>query len=67
MRDTGTSSTALGSLAGQVASYSARSSAQVGVIFGSREETTELIGVDFAQESDFLAKPRVFRRFRRGA
>ena len=55
VRDTGTLETALGSLAGQVASYSARSSAQVGVIFGSREETTELIGVDFAQESDFLA------------
>ncbi len=54
VRDTQTLETALGSLGGQVASYSARSSAQVGVIFGSREETAELIGVDFAQESGFL-------------
>lgn len=55
VRDTGTLEAALGSLGGQVASYSVRSSAQVGVIFGSREETAELIGVDFAQESGFLA------------
>ncbi len=54
VRDTGALDEALGSLEGQIASGSVRSSAQVGVIFGSREETAALVGVNFAQESDFL-------------
>lgn len=54
VRDTAVLDEALTSLGTQVASVNTRSSARVSVIFGSREETVELVGVDFSQESGFL-------------
>lgn len=56
VRDTKALENALGSLKGQAQSTNLRSSAQVGVAFGSREETAELIGVDFAEDTDFLGR-----------
>ncbi len=54
VRDTATLDAALGGIRGQIASSNTRSSARVSVIFGSREETVELTGVNFRQETGVL-------------
>ncbi len=54
VRDTATLDDALNSIREQVRSSNTRSSARVSVIFGSREETVELTGVNFGQETGVL-------------
>ena len=53
VRDTAALEEALSGLGDEVASYTTRSSASASVIFGSSEETAELVGVDFSQEPGF--------------
>jgi len=54
IRDTAAIKDALHAIEDQVLSYNTRSSANSSLIFGSREETLNLVGVDFSQEQDFL-------------
>lgn len=54
IRDTGTVENALSSVNEQILSYNTRSSARVSIIFGSKEETAFLEGVNFAQETELL-------------
>ena len=53
VRDTAALEGALASLGDEVVSYTTRSSASASVIFGSAEETVDLVGVDFSQEPGF--------------
>ena len=53
VRDTAALEGALEGLGDEVASYTTRSSASASVIFGSAEETVDLVGVDFSQEPGF--------------
>jgi putative ABC transport system permease protein len=54
IRDTQTAESALAALGDQVFSYNTRSSARASLIIGSKQETLQLEGVRFTQETDFI-------------
>lgn len=54
IRDRAAVEAALRSIDEQILSYNTRSSARASIIFGSKEESVTLEGVNFAQESDFI-------------
>ena len=54
IRDTGKLEQALAVIRDQIASTNTRSSANVSIVFGSREEPQQLVGVDFGKENDVL-------------
>lgn len=54
IRDTAALEDALPAIDDQILSSTTRSSAEVSLIFGSKEETIDLVGVDFTKESGVL-------------
>lgn len=59
IRDTASAETSLTALQDQILSYNTRSSARTTVIFGSKQATVNLEGIDVIQESDFIDSLKV--------